>query len=181
METSLNSFIATLIRKNYSKRIPKSYVTTLNTIASVISEELMETVYLCHEHRNIKTLSVPTIKTAVLIKLGFEYGNQVNEYATEKVNTFTDYVATGTPVQISAKAGLTLPVTRMRTKFFKKFSRCSQPAAVFFTAVIEKILMDMIDDCIKVSTKGTLKTRFVQSIATDNEKYYGPITKKVMF
>ena len=155
--------------------------------------------YFVKKYSKNKTIGVEDFNAALGLLVGLEHSKKVGNSANEYVNSYQDFLlnkkelkeiaeekgekAAYKPMQQNVKAGLTISVSRVKRVFMSHHNRISQNSMIYFTAVIEYILCEILEQTLVVMkklNKQRIKTKHL-TIALGNLNRYSRLTEKVYF
>ncbi len=197
---NFNVYIHKLIKsKKDTLEITKESILMLNYLILHIGTTIVNTVSLVKKHSKNKTISVNYFYHAMGLILGLEKSHDLNIICEENSTLFKNFniqkeelkeiaeekgeKTSYKPMQLNVKAGLIMSVSRVERVFMGDHKRISTLSMIYFTALIENIMNDIIDQIVIIMEKldkQRIKPKHIKN-AVYSLKEYKPLTGKVCF
>lgn len=135
---------------NDKYRIRKESNDMFNTIIGLISVKLIREANNVLSYSGRTNMRSKDFMTAVILIFPKDLGIECIEYAKKKVNAFKNYTKDdgSGPISKHEKAGLKLPVSRLRTKIednIIKGKQIGEKAPVFLAGILEYIIVKILE------------------------------------
>ena len=197
---SFNVYIYKLLRNlRPNVAITKEGICMLDNFVHHLGFRLSTGLAVVKKYSKTKTVSMEDVHTTLILFLGTEEANKIHAVAQEHITNYQDFVLQKKelkemaadsgetephrPMQQNVKAGLNFSVSRMQRVFISDHKRISKTSMIYFTAVIEHIVSNILNETIVIIQelhKQRIKTSHLNTAIKTFRKYRG-LTKKVYY